>query len=46
MGAKYDLMSSKKYNEEPGPGAYNLSDNQKNGVKIGTAKRTGIDGKE
>jgi hypothetical protein len=43
MGAKYDMGSGKKTEGEPGPGAYNLGDSRKCGVKIGTAKRTGLD---
>lgn len=43
MGAKYG--SSKLLNEEPGPGSYNLKDNSKSGVKIGTSKRAGLGGK-
>lgn len=42
MGAKYG--SSKALKEEPGPGSYNLNDNKKAGVKIGTSKRSGIAG--
>lgn len=40
MGAKYG--SAKLLNQEPGPGSYNLNDNKKNGVKIGTSKRSGL----
>lgn len=42
MGAKYG--SSKALKEEPGPGSYNIEENKKSGVKIGTAQRSGMGG--
>lgn len=38
MGAKYG--DTKVIDTKPGPGSYNIDENKKSGVKIGTSYRT------
>ena len=40
MGAKY--TSGKEENLRPGPGSYNVEDNKKSGIKIGTSQRDNL----